>query len=484
MLQISVLGPVGVSRDGRRLPIPGGRTAELLVRLALDAGVRVRADRLVDELWGADAINTRPNTLQSKVARLRRALGDPGAIVSGDGGYALVVDPAAVDALAVLADAGTAAQRLGAGEAGASAELCATALARYRGELLPAAGEWAQPHRARLDEARAQLVETQLSARVRLGEGDVIGELEAAVAADPYREGLWELLITALYRAGRQADALAAYRRVRARLSDDLGLEPGPRLRQLEQQVLEHDPALRPPAGNLPSLGAELVGRDTEIAAVARLVEAGRLVEVVGPGGIGKTALAIATGRTLPGAVWLIRLESARTPGEVLDTVIAALDVAGGEAALLERLRSVPAILILDNCEHVLDAAAALALRLLDAALGLRILCTSQVPLGVDGEAVLELAPLPLADAVELFARRATARRGDQPVSEADDAVRDLCRSLDGLPLAIELAAARTRTLSIEEITRRLDDRFTVLSDPASRKPQRRRALKATILWS
>ena len=170
MLQISVLGPVEVSRDGRSLPIPGGRTAELLVRLALDAGVRVRPDRLVDELWGADAINTRPNTLQSKVARLRRALGDPEAIVSGDGGYALAVDPAAVDALAVLADAATAAQRLDAGEPRAAAELCATALARYRGELLPAAGDWAQPHRGRLDEARAQLVETQLAARVRLGE--------------------------------------------------------------------------------------------------------------------------------------------------------------------------------------------------------------------------------------------------------------------------------------------------------------------------
>jgi DNA-binding SARP family transcriptional activator len=342
VLEISVLGPVEVSRDGRRLPIPGGRTAELLVRLALDAGVRVRAERLVDELWGADAINTRPNTLQSKVARLRRALGDPEAIVSGDGGYALAVAPAAVDALAVLTDAATAAARLGAGEPRAAAELCATALARFQGDLLPGAGDWAQPHRGRLEEARAQLVETRLSARLRLGESDVAGELEAAVAADPYREGLWELLITALYRAGRQADALAAYRRARARLVDDLGLEPGPRLRELEQQVLEHDPALRPPRGNLPSLATELVGRDAEVAALAGLLDAGRLVEVVGPGGIGKTALAIATGRTLPGAVWLIRLESATTPAEVLDTVIAVLDVAGGEGALLERLRSTP----------------------------------------------------------------------------------------------------------------------------------------------
>ena len=244
-------------------------------------------------------------------------------------------------------------------------------------------------------------------------------------------------------------------------------------------------------AGNLPSLSAELVGRETEIAAVSDLLAGHRLVEIVGPGGIGKTALAIATGRRLadpdgaaPGGVWLARLETATTADDVLDTVIAALHVTGGEAALLERLKASAAVVILDNCEHVLDAAAALAVRLLDAAPPLRILCTSQVRLDVDGEAVFELAPLALPEAVELFTRRAAARHRDPPTAEADDAVHDLCRSLDGLPLAIELAAARTKTLSIEEISRRLDDRFSVLSDPTSRKPERRRALKATIQWS
>ena len=203
-----------------------------------------------------------------------------------------------------------------------------------------------------------------------------------------------------------------------------------------------------------------------------------RLVEVVGPGGIGKTALAIATGRTLVEVpVWLVRLEAAQTADDVLDTVVAALGVVGGEAALQERLRRTEAVLILDNCEHVVDAAAALVERLLDAAPTLRVLCTSQVPLELAEEAVFELAPLTLEDAVELFALR-SARPGDP------EQVRELCRSLDGLPLAIELAAARTRTLSVEEIARRLDDRFTVLSDPASRKPERRRALRATIGWS
>jgi len=477
VFQISVLGPVEVRRDGEPVPVPGGKTSELLVRLALEAGVSVRADRLVDDLWGGAVTNR--NTLQSKVARLRRALGDPSAVASGEGSYKLAVEPDEVDALRVLGDAATAAQRLDAADHRGAAEVSATALECYRGEVLPSTGDWAAPHRARLEAARVMLVETQLSARLHLGD-DVVGELEAAVVADAYREGLWELLITALYRAGRQADALATYQRVRSRLADDLGLAPGPRLQQLEQQILNHDPALRAPAGNLPSLSTELVGRETEIAALAELLQRDRLVELVGPGGIGKTAVAIATGRRLSGAVWLARLESAATADDVLDTVIAALNVTGGEAALFERLKGTAAVVILDNCEHILDAAAELAVRLLDAARGLRILCTSQVPLGVDGEAVFELAPLALPDAMTLFTRRAAARRG----SEADAAVRELCRSLDGLPLAIELAAARTKTLSIAEITRRLDDRFSVLSDPTSRRPERRRALKATIQWS
>jgi predicted ATPase/DNA-binding SARP family transcriptional activator len=482
VFQISVLGPVEVRRDGRLLPVPGGKTSEVLVHLALEAGMWVSADRLVDDLWAGAA--TRRNTLQSKVARLRRALGDPSLIVSGDGGYKLAVEPDAVDALCVLRDAATAARRLDAGDGRGAAEVSAAALRLDRGEVLHSAGDWAAPHRARLEEARMKLVETQFSARLQLGDV-VIGELEAAVASSPYQEGLWELLITALYRGGRQADALAAYQRVRTRLAGELGLEPGPRLQELERQILNHDPGLPVPdpaarAGNLPSLASELVGRDDEIAAVSELLDSRRLVEIVGPGGIGKTAVAIATGRALfgaPGGVWLARLEAAQTADDVLDTVIAALNVTGGEAALFERLRRAVAVVILDNCEHVIHAAAALAERLLDAAPGLRILCTSQVALDIDGEVVFELAPLALADAVELFTRRA-ARHGD--LGE----VHDLCRSLDGLPLAIELAAARTRTLSIEEIARRLDDRFGVLSDPTSRKPERRRALKATIRWS
>jgi predicted ATPase/DNA-binding SARP family transcriptional activator len=438
VVEISVLGTVGATRDGAQVTVPGGKTAELLVHLALHAGEAVSADRLLDDLWtGAP---TRRNTLQAKVARLRRALGD--VVESTEGGYRLAVPRAAVDALRVLDGAEPAPPA----------------------DLLADAGDWAVPHRTQLEEARVRWVEAH----------PAVDALETALAQHPYRERLWELLITALYQAGRQADALAAYQRARRKLADDLGLEPGPRLRELEREVLTHDAALQ---GNLPALVPTLIGRDAELADITARVRQERFVDLVGPPGIGKTAVAIAAGRALSdtaGGVWLVRLEAARTDTEVLDAVVAALG-ATGEAALVERLRSGGGLLILDNCEHVLDAAAALVERLLDAAPGLRILATSQVALGLDGEAVHELRPLALPDAVALFAARADRASGD---------VEALCRALDGLPLAIELAAGRTRTLSVSEIGRRLDDRFAVLSDPVSRGPERHRTLRATIAWS
>ncbi len=464
----------------------------------------VRTERLIEDLWADEAAGTARNVLQTKVSRLRRALGDPALVTGTSAGYTLHVDPNAVDAHEVVRLAEKAAALRRAGDPSAALEASTTALAMFRGEVLSAAGDgdWVIPHRARLEEVRLALVEDQLAARLDLGSSaELIGELEALVSAHPVREGLWALLMIALYRDGRQAEALATYQRVRKSLAEELGLDPGRHLQLLEHQILVHDPSLGVPstgrglgpdrpAGNLPSMSVELVGRQSDIAAVADLLASGRLVEIVGPGGVGKTAVAIATGRRLnasdgvaPVGVWLARLETAATADDVVDTLVAALDV-GGEAALVERLKCSASLVILDNCEQVVDAAAALAVRLLDAAPELRILCTSQVPLDVDGEVVFELAPLALSDAVALFSRRASARRMLRASDGADASVQELCRSLDGLPLAIELAAARTKTLSIEEITRRLDDRFNVLSDPTSRRPHRRRALKSTIRWS
>ncbi len=502
---VSVLDVVEVHRDGERIAVRRGKTAEVLVRLALEAGVMVRTERLIEDLWADEAGTTTRNTLQTKISRLRRSLGD-GALVTGtSAGYTLEVDRSAVDALEVLRLAEQAAMFRSSGDPGGALETCARALAMFNGDILAGAGEgdWVVPHRTRLEEVRLDLTEGHIAARLDLGSaGAVIGELEAMVREHPVREELWSLLMVALYRDGRQSEALATYRRAQAWLEDELGLDPGLQLQQLEQQILVHDPSLgvahttvrtlgpARPAGNLPGLAVDLVGRDRDVETLVDLVAGARLVEIVGPGGVGKTAVALAVGRVLntandvaSGGVWLARLETAVTPDALVDTLVAALSV-GGEAAVFERLKSSTAVVILDNCEHVVEAASALAIRLLDAAPRLRILCTSQVPLAVDGEVVFELVPLGLNDAVELFRRRARSHGARRTTVAFNDSALALCRSLDGLPLAIELAAARTRTLSIEEITRRLDDRFSVLSDPTSRRPARRRALRSTILWS
>ena len=447
------------------------------MHLALAAGAPVRADRLLDDLWAGTPTNR--NTLQQKVARLRRSLGDPSVVAGGDDGYRLAVEPAAVDAHRVLRDVDSATALFDDGDYAAAAETSAAALALFREDVLPSAGDWAAPQRARLEEARMQLLETRFAARLRLGE-DVIGELDAAVATAPYREGLWELLITALYRAGRQADALAAYQRVRTRLADELGLEPGPRLKEIEQQILTQDQVARRARGK-PAVacsrarGARRRDRGTARPAGASPPRRGRRPRRHRQDGRSRSRRA-ARWSTVP--VWLVRLEAAQTADDVLDTVVAALGVVGGEAALQERLRRTEAVLILDNCEHVVDAAAALAERLLDAAPALRVLVHQPGPARARRGGRARARAAARSKTRSSCSPGASARPGDP------DEVRELCRSLDGLPLAIELAAARTRTLSVEEIARRLDDRFTVLSDPASRKPERRRALRATIGWS
>ena len=437
VIAVSVLDVVELHRDGERVPVRRGKTAEVLVRLALEAGVMVRTETLIEDLWADEAMSTARNTLQTKVSRLRKELGDPALVTGTNVGYTLEVDPSAVDALAVLRLADQASVFRGAGDPAAALETCTAALAMFGGDILLGAGDgdWVIPYRTRLEEVRLDLIEGQLAARLDLGaSGEAIGELEALVGVHPMRETLWALLMLALYRDGRQADALSTYQRARSALVDELGLDPGLELQQLERQILDHDPALglpyspvrglgpEAPVGNLPAISAGLVGRETEVGTVVDLLASARLVEIVGPGGVGKTAIAIAAGRLLSagdpaerGGVWLARLEAAATADEVVDTLVAALNV-GGEAALFERLRNSAATVILDNCEHVLDAAASLAVRLLDAAPGLRILCTSQVPLDVEGETVFELAPLALSDAVELFARRATAQRTNRAV--------------------------------------------------------------------
>ena len=282
MIAVSVLGVVELHRDGERIPVRRGKTTEVLVRLALEAGVMVRTERLIEDLWADQAVGTVRNVLQTKVSRLRRALGDAALVTGTSAGYTLEVDPSAVDALEVLGLAEQAAAFRGAGDPSAVLETCTTALSLFGGKILSAAGDgdWVVPYRARLEEVRLGLVEDQLAARLDLGaSSEVIGELEGLVSEHPLREGLWALLMVALYRDGRQADALATYQRARNRLADELGLDPGRQLQQLEHQILVHDPALGVPsstarglgpdrpAGNLPSLSADLTPAVVSLAA-------------------------------------------------------------------------------------------------------------------------------------------------------------------------------------------------------------------------
>ena len=493
MLTVSVLGTVEVRRDDVRLDLPAGKTSELLARLAMTAGSHVRADVLIEDLWSTP---TGRNTLQSKVSQLRRALGDKDLVLGNQDGYTLAIDPTAVDAFRVVALAAHAGEARAAGDAAGALERSREGLALFRGEVLVDVGDWAAPHRARLEELRLGLVEDAMAARVELGAGsEIVGELESLVAQHPLREGLWTSLITALYRAGRQAEALAAYGRVRTALVDELGIEPRPALRSLERLVLQQSPSLEAGTptlvigvpGNLPTGAAPLVGRDDDLAGLVAAMDEHRLVTLVGTAGVGKTRLATEVGRglTAAGGVWLVRLDAIDTTADLPQVVAETLHVTGGESALHERLSGSGTVLILDNCEHVVDSAAALVRGLLASVAQLRVLATSQLPLGLEDEHVHLLEPLTQDQSVALFTRRAREMRR-QFVLDVDTvaAVEEVCRSLDGLPLAIELAASRVRSMSVRDIARRLDDRFVLLRDPTSQRQERRRALSGAIGWS
>ncbi len=517
MLTLAVLGPVDVRRDGVALPVPGGKTAELLVRLALEAGTPVRAERLREDLWPDEPLGAAPNTLQSKVSRLRRALGDGTAVTKGDAGYTLALATRDIDALHVVGLA----EQVETIDVTADPErvigLCDSGLALFHGDVLPAASNaaWAQPYRQRLLQTRLALAEGRLAARADLGAGgELVSELEELVATNPLRERGWALLVTTLYRAGRQGDALAACARVRRLLADELGIDPGPQLRLLEEQVLRQDPALTapthraapappaPPAalgvrgargakgaalGNLPMTPGSLLGRADDLDRLESLLRERRLVTVTGPAGVGKSRLALEAARrsTPPGGAWLAHVETATDPASVWAVVGQALGLdAPGRAAVTDRLREAELLLVLDGCEHVADVVSGIVGSLVASAPGLHVLTTSQLPLRTRGEGVLDLAPLALTDAVALFTDRSTARRQDATGDDSHRAVEEVCRALDGLPLAIELAAARTRVLPIHEIARRLDDRFALLRDPTRDIPARQTTLRAALTWS
>ena len=509
--EVRLLGPVQVVRSGREVGLGGPRPRAVLALLVLEAGRVVPADRLVEDVWRGSPPPGAAKTLRSYISRLRALLTPDAALAARGGGYVLDADPDLVDAVRFERLVGAGQAVLSRGEAAAAADRFRQALALWRGPALadlrvvePLARE-----AARLEELRLVAVEGRIEADVELGRhADVTGELESMVAEYPLRERLWRLLVLALYRSERQADALAAYRRARDLMATELGLEPGEELRRLEQAVLRQEvPAAAPPArGNLPAPLTSFVGRAQELARVEELLGGARLVTLTGTGGTGKTRLAVEAGARLAGrfadGVWLAELAGVADPGLVGVQVMSALGVrqAGGVPvleALIWRLRPAELLLVLDNCEHLLDPCAELAGVLLRAAPGLRVLATSREPLGIAGEVACAVSPLGLppetggaqeagqAPAVRLFLDRAMAARGGAGGGVAPVAVAErICRKLDGLPLAIELAAARLGTLSAAEIEAHLADRFRFLARRRPAGDPRHQALRAAMDWS
>ena len=489
---------------------PGSGGVALLV---LEAGRVVPAGRLVEELWQGRPPPGAAKTLRSYVSRLRTALEPDAALTARAGGYVLSVSAGVIDAERFERLVAVAQDALGGGDAAAAGGRFREALGLWRGRALAGAVEAEQLAReaARLEELRLVAVEGRIEADIALGlHAEVTGELEGLVGEYPLRERLWWLLVLALYRGQRQADALAAYRRARDLLSAELGLEPGEELRRLEEAVLRQEvPAAPSPARhNLPAPLTSFIGRERDLSRLGRLLGGARLVTLTGTGGTGKTRLALEAGlrvlEQFPDGVWLAELAGVADPGLVASQVMQALGVRQeGNVPVLEaltyRLRAAELLLVLDNCEHVLDACAELAGALLRAAPGLRVLATSREPLGIPGEVACPVLPLDLppedstrgaaasgqAAAVRLFLDRGSAARGRPGSEVAPAAVAErICRKLDGLPLAIELAAARLGTLSAAEIEAHLTDRFRFLAYRHAPGDPRHRALRTAIDWS
>jgi len=527
-LQIRLLGPLEVTVDGRVVDISGARLRGLLARLAIDAPHAVASSTLIDALWPDEPPADAANALQSLVSRLRRALGDPALVIQTGAGYQLAAARDDVDAhrFGDLARVGR--HRLRAGDPVAAAKTLREALALWRGPAQPWGDSTeATAWHARLEDQFLDATEDRVEADLALGRAaDVVAELDALVVKAPLRERLTELLMRALASAGRQSEALERFESLRARLADELGVDPSPQLRAAQLAILRGELAPTRPAasrrGNLRHALTSFVGREHEVAQIAKLLDEARLITLVGPGGAGKTRLATVAADAFvnsPGAIsdgaWLAELAPLSDADDVplavldalglrdttlLDRASATTPVTGSAdpvARLIDALSSRNTLLLLDNCEHLVDAVAALADSLLSRCPGLRVLATSREPLGIVGESLVAVPPLrqPASDAsapealqypsVQLFSDRAAAvSPGFEVDADTVGPVVEIVRRLDGLPLAIELAAARLRGLPVREIADRLGDRFRLLTGGNRAAVARHRTLRAVVEWS
>jgi predicted ATPase/DNA-binding SARP family transcriptional activator len=500
--QFTLLGPLSVSRDGEPAAVGGQKRRALLAALLLAPNRVVSLDRLIDALWGEAPPDTARNTIQVYVSQLRKLLPD-GMLETAPPGYRLVVDPETVDLFRFVRLCEEGRSRLAAGDAAGAAETLRAALGLWRGAPLAdlALEPFVQGEIARLEELRLAALEDRIDADLDLGRhAQLVAELERLVVEQPLRERLRGQLMLALYRAGRQADALAVYQRARKALVDELGIEPGEQLRKLERAILAHDPSLGiTPASTgsprrLPTPPLPLLGREGELAALADLVrrDGTRLVTLTGIGGIGKTRLALELASRLApefqDGTGVALLATLQDPALVARTILEALELPeegrDPEEALIRTLSGSRLLLLIDNFEQVL-AAAPIVSRLLGAAPGLKVVVTSRAPLRLAAEHEFAVPPLAEDEAAELFVTRAQAANPSFVLTEQNAAaVAELCVRLDGLPLAIELAAARSKLLPPVALLARLGNRLELLTGGRRDAPRHQQTLRMTLDWS
>ena len=512
--QLQILGPLEARGPEGPVGLGGPRQRAVLAVLAIHLGEAVSMDRLADQVWAGEPPPTATRTLQAYLSHLRRALAPTGLDIERKGaGYALAGDPELVDARLLESLHDEARRALDAGDPGRARPLLTTALALGAGEpLLDFAYEpFAQPEILRLQELRLSALEHRIEADLRLGRhGELVAELEALVHAHPLREGLTARLMRALHAAGRRSEALRAYQDLRHRLAEETGLAPGEELRALEQALLlEEGPAApgraAPTGGNLPVDLTTLVGRDGDLAELELELRRTRLLTLTGPGGAGKTRLAVELGRRCgagyPDGAWMVELAALRAPDQLTATMAAVLglrfETGDGADALAELINARALLVVLDNCEHLVAAVAALADHLLRACPNLRVVATSRSPLHVPGEVCWRVPSLsvPPADAgrhelatyaaVRLFVERASRHAPGFAIDDATGPhVGAVCRRLDGIPLALELAAARLATLGAADLAARIERDTSGLSAAGLLADDRHRTLEATIGWS
>ncbi len=507
MTQFRILGPVEALENGERLPLGGPKPRTLLAVLLVAAGRTVPVEQLITELWNEAPPASATTVLQVYVSGLRKVLGD--RLRRAPGGYLIDVGPGELDATEFERLVGEARAQLDDEPAAAAAGLAA-ALALWQGDPLSGAVDSpaVQAARVGLTEQRMTAVEDRFAAELALGRHDrIVSELAEQVAAYPLRERLTSQLMLAYHRCGRMGDAEQVYAAYAARCRDELDAEPSEQLTALAAAIRRHDPTLDPPsAGSLPVPASRFIGRRHELDRIEELLGQTRLLTLAGPGGAGKTRLALQLVRDLgtvnhPDGVHFVELAGAPDDAATAGRLAAALGVRElpGETmteSLVARLRYARVLVVLDNCEHVVDAVAALAAELLRGCSGLRLLATSREPLAVPGEVVVPVGGLGLpaerasyaeatrSEALRLLAERGTAARaGFQITPEVYRSALAICRRLDGLPLAIELAASRLRALSPAEIESRLDNRLDLAAESRG-TAARHRTLRATIEWS